>query len=217
MTVTYRPRRVGAIVAALAAVVLLPGAVLAHAELEGTTPADGSTVDRTPTDISALFSEALEVDGSGLSLRDPDGLEIASGGIDPEEPARLLITDVPELGPGEYEVRWTAASDDGHVERDTWTFTVTASPTPSPSPSPSTTPVPSPTPGPSADSSATSSPSVSPVPTPVPTPSPAPSASVPPDDGAAGSGSEVILPIIAGLAIVVVAGGFLLSRRGRAT
>jgi hypothetical protein len=124
--------------------------------------------------------------------------------LDPADPARLVIDPVPELAPGTYEVRWTSVTDDGHVERDTWTFTVTAPPTPSPSPTPSSSAAPSATPEPP------------PTPSPVPTPTVAPSPSADGGDPA-GSGNDVILPIILGLALVGLVAGFLVTRRGRTT
>ena len=201
MTTRRYPESRFILVAAVAiAALLLPASVVAHAELLETTPADGATVEGTPTEVSATFSEALEEDGSTLELRDRAGDSLATGGLDPDDPARLLIADVPELAPGEYEVRWRTATDDGHSENDTWTFTVTAEPTPSPSPSP--TPAPSVTAPPSA--APTASPSVAPSLAPSPSPTPT---------GA--SDSDVLLPIVAGLAIVAVAGALLLSRRNR--
>jgi methionine-rich copper-binding protein CopC len=195
-----------AVAAALAIALFVPATAMAHAELEETSPADGVTVEGTPSEISATFSEALVADGSVLSLRDPAGDELAEGGLDPDDPARLLIADVPDLAPGEYEVRWTVATDDGHVERDTWSFTVVAAPTPSPSP----------TPAPTASAAPTAEPSVAATPTPPPTASPAPSASAGPDEEPAASTTDVILPIVAVLAIVVVGVGIVLSRRNRA-
>lgn len=209
MTTRHTLLRSVAVAAGLALALIAPAAVLAHAELEETSPADGVTVEGTPAEISATFSEALEADGSGLSLRDAAGEELVEGGLDPEDPARLLIADVPVLAPGEYEVRWTVATDDGHVERDTWSFTVVAAPTPSPSP----TPAPTATEAPSAEPSATTAPS--PSPTLAPSASPAPSASAGPDEEPAASTTDVILPIVVVLGIVVVGVGVVLSRRSR--
>jgi methionine-rich copper-binding protein CopC len=185
---------------------LLPAGVLAHAELEATVPADAAAVEGSPIEISATFSEALAIDGSSLTLRDASGGELATGGLDPADQARLLIDPVPELAPGDYEVQWAAATDDGHLERGTWTFSVTAAPTPSSSPAPSPTAAPSATAtdAPSPTSTAALSPTVAPSPS--------------PDGGSsAGDTSDVILPIIIALALVAIVGGFLLTRRGRGT
>jgi LPXTG-motif cell wall-anchored protein len=189
-------------IAAIAAVVLLfPATALAHAELLETTPAAGATVEGTPDVLAAAFDEALEAESS-LSIRDAAGERLAVGRVDPDDPKRVVITDVPDLAPGTYEMRWTAATADGHVERGTWSFTVEAAPTPAPTPEPADSGAPSAAPTPSA--------------TPEPTAAPTPSASAgPTDPTGSATGSDVILPIIAGLAIVLIAAGFLLARRGR--
>ena len=184
---------------AAATLMLFPSVVTAHAELLEATPADGATVEGTPAEISATFTEPLETDGSTFSLRNAAGERLAAGRVDPDDRTRLIIDPVPDLAPGVYEVRWRAASADGHAENDTWTFTVTPVPTPSP------TPAATPTPGTS------SAPEPSETPTTPPSPSPSPG----PADPAGASGDGVILPIIAALAIVLIAAGFLLSRRGR--
>ncbi len=188
--------------AVIASVVLaFPGLVSAHAELIEAVPADGATVEGTPAEISGTFSEPLETDGSTFSLRNAAGERLAVGHIDPDDRTRLIVEPVPELDPGVYEVRWRAASADGHAENDTWSFTVTASRDPTPAPTPATS------------TSAAPSPSASPEPS--PTAAPSPSGSQGPSDPAAAADGDVILPIIAALAIVLIAAGFLLSRRGR--
>ena len=190
-----------AAVAAALLLALLPATVAAHAELVEATPADGATVEGTPEEISAEFTEPLETDGSTFSLRNAAGERLAVGRIDPSDDTRLIIDPVPDLAPGGYEVRWRAASADGHAENDTWTFTVTAAPSPAPTAAS--------TPG--ATASADSTPSATPEPTAVPSPSASPG---PTDPTGSGDG-DVILPIIAALAIVLIAAGFLLTRRGR--
>jgi methionine-rich copper-binding protein CopC len=192
----------------LAIAAIAPGGVAAHAELEETVPAADSSVEGVPTEVSAAFSEALLEDGSSLSLRDAEGTEVAEGSIDPDAPERLVIEDLPDLAPGEYEARWAAATDDGHLERGTWTFTVAAATAPSHSP----------TPTPSAAPSATATPTAAPSPSPSASPSVAPSPS--PSGGDASqtaSGTDVLLPIVAALAAVAIVGLYLLTRRGRTT
>ena len=68
---------------------------------------------------------------SSLELRDAAGTSLAEGGVDPADDLRMAIDPVPELAPGTYAVQWQAVAVDGHIERDTWTFTVVA-PTPTP-------------------------------------------------------------------------------------
>ena len=199
---TFR-RRASFIAVVAATFLLFPTVVAAHAELLEATPADGATVEGTPTEISAKFDEPLLTDGSTFSIRNAAGERLAVGQIDPDDDTRLIIDPVPELAPGEYEVRWRAATADGHAENDTWRFTVTPAPTPSP------------TPAPTPASSASAEPMASATPAPTGTATASPSASPGPSDPAGASDGDVILPIIAALAIVLVAAGFLLSRRGR--
>lgn len=170
----------------------------AHAELIETTPADGATVMGTPDELVAVFDDELLVDASSLSIRNAQGERLAVGHVDPEEPTHLVIGDVPDLAVGTYEMRWTAGTADGHVERGTWTFTVAQA---------TETPAPSPTPGETAGPSAAA--------TAIPSAAPTPSATPAPTDPTGAAGSDVILPIIAALAIVLIAAGVLLSRRSR--
>lgn len=185
----------------LALMLLTPTAVAAHAALDIATPADGASVEGSPPEVAGTYTQDLVADGSSLQLRDATGTVIATGGVDPADARRMGITDLPALAPGEYEVRSTTLSaEDGEVDRATWTFTVTAAPTPAPTATPTATAEPTTAPSPEP----TAAPSADPAPTPtnheVPT-------------GA--SDSDVIVPIIAGLAIVLIAGVVLLSRRGR--
>ena len=204
---TTRPRALASLGALLLLLLslLLPAGTLAHAELDVATPADGATVEGTPAGISGTFTQDVEPDESSLQLRDGAGTVIAEGGPVAADPRRMAIDDVPELAPGVYEVRWTTLSaEDGELVRGTWSFAVVAAPTPSPSPTPS------PTVAPSATVPPTSSTAVAPSPTAVPSPSADGGTSI-------GDSSDVLLPILAALALVALVGGFLLTRRGRTT
>ena len=190
-----------AMTVALACLLILPSAVMAHAELDTPTPADGATVEGTPPAVEGTFTQDVDPDGSSLQLRDADGSILAEGGVIADERRRMAIDLVPPLAPGEYEVRWTTFSaEDGEGPiRGTWTFTVTAPPTLAPTPVVTDAPTTEPTTEPSLD--------------PTTAPSPSPSGE---GDPAASEG-DVLLPIIAALAIVAIAGAVLLNRRGRAS
>lgn len=191
-----------ALVAAAALLLLSPATVAADAELIETIPADGATVQGTPDELVAVFSDALLADRSTLSIRDAGGQRLAVGGLDPGDPARLLISEVPDLAPGTYEMRWTMATADNHLQRGTWSFAVTAAPSPTPSADATGSAPPRDAATPSATPDAVASPS--------PPPSPAPTEP-------AASSSDAILPIIAGLAIALIGGGLLLTRRNPRT
>ena len=191
------------LLAAMASILLIyPATVAAHAQLDTPTPDDGATVEGTPPEVSGTFTQEIEPDGSSLVLRDSANDVVARGGPDPDDVHRMFIADLPELAQGTYKVHWTTISaEDGELARGTWSFTVVPAPTPSPTPEPTESGAPSAAPTPSA----------MPEPTVAPTPSPSPA----PTDQAGASGSDVVLPIVIGLAIVLIAAGYLLARRGR--
>ena len=193
-------------VASLAFAFVAPLGVLAHAELDTHEPGAGETVVGTPAVIHATYTETLDPTGSSLLLVDADGAKVAEGGVaDASTPTKeMSITDLPDLAPGEYTVRSTTKSaDDGDIDRKTWIFTVTA---PSPTPAPTTAPSAPPSAAPSASAIASAAPSATPVASVAPSPSG--------DTGTpTTSTSDVILPIIVGLALVAILGGYLLMRR----
>jgi methionine-rich copper-binding protein CopC len=200
MTFSTGRRGLGAVVVAFAAALILPTTVTAHAELQTATPKDGATVAGSPPGISGTYSEAMTTSGSSLVLLGPDGKQVATGGVDPANDRRMTIDPVPDLVPGMYTVKSTTKSAaDGDIDRKEWTFTVVPAPTPTPTLAPSATAAPS---VPAALASAS----------PTPNASPAPSGAV---DGTSSGGGDVVLPIIAALAIVGVGGALLLGRRGR--
>ena len=189
-------------VASTAVLLLVPPPAAAHAKLDVPTPADGATVEGTPPEVSGTFAQKINPDGSSLVLRDTNNKIVARGGPDPGDDKRMVITDLPELAPGSYEVQWTTVSaEDGELARGTWSFTVAVALKTPGTPAPTAT----------ASASAAATPSA----TAEPTAAPSPSASPAPTDQTGASGGDVILPIIVALAVVLIAAGFLLSRRGR--
>ncbi|HEV8698644.1 MAG TPA: copper resistance protein CopC [Candidatus Limnocylindrales bacterium] len=180
----------------------LPAAVTAHAELVTATPAAGSTVTEPVSEVSATYSEDLTED-SRLGILDQDGVRIAVGFVDPANKRRMVATLDQAYVAGTFTVRSTAIADDGHVERTQWTFTIAVPATPTATPAGQSSAPPS------------AQPSTSPTESAPPTASPTPTAS--PAPGSTGStGGDVILPIIAALAIITIGAGFLLSRGRRA-
>lgn len=183
----------------LAAALALPAVVLAHAELTSTSPKDGATLETSPETVSARFTEALLASKSSISVRVAGGEEVASGGVDAGD-AKVLTVALPPLTAGTYQVRWTAASDDGHVERGRFEFTVAATATPEPTEAPTPTP--------------TDEPSAAPTEAATPSSPPGPAITPAPDAGAGGSESIGQLVIIAIVGIAIGLGiGWWRSRR----
>ena len=163
-------------------------------------PEDGEVLTTPPTFVTLAFTEGLDAAKSSFRLV-LDGTDVATGSASADGETTMSATDL-TLEPGGYVIRWTAVAEDGHVERGRLTFTLEA-PTPSPSPTPELTEA--------ASASASASPSASPVATPTATPAPSPSAETTP---VASGGTDVLLPIVAALAIVGVV-AYLVLRRGR--
>jgi methionine-rich copper-binding protein CopC len=189
-----------ALVAALLLGLVAAGPALGHAELEQSMPEDGEILAAPPTFVTLAFTEGLNAEKSSFLLLRAGGEEIATGSASADGETTMSATDL-QLEPGDYVIRWTAVAEDGHVERGRLTFTVEA-PTPSPSPTPAPT---------DASESLLPSPSPSPVATPTATPVPSPSADTTP---VASGGTDVLLPIVAALAIVGIV-AYLVLRRGR--
>lgn len=195
MSVTAaRARGALVIVAALAWLIAAP-AVSADAELTATFPEAGGSLDTPPQTIAARFSQEIGSESS-IELIGPNGESIARGGVDPDDPRRLIIRLDTALPAGDYEVRWIAFSADGHLVNDTFGFTVLE-------PDSTATPEPSAVePTPTEAASPTAEPTDVPLPSPSASPAPAPA-----------SGSDVLIPIVAAVALVGGLGLFLL--RGR--
>lgn len=175
----------------------IASSAIAHSALVSATPGPGDRVVGSPTELVARFSQDLDPSKTSLELRDASGASIVRGGEAGEGPREFRLA-LPELAPGEYEVRWTSYStEDNEIGRDSYTFEVVAAP--SPSPSISATPPPS------------APPSVAPSASPSPSPSPqATSASPEPSSGQGGPGSgmdaSVLIPIVVALGAVGVLG-----------
>ena len=183
------------------AVLLVPGLVLAHAELDTPTPADRSTVTTPVTEVSGTFAQRMKVDGSTLVVKLVGGGMVAEGGVDPADDKRMVATPISPLGSGSYQVEWTTNSaEDNEVARGTWTFTVAVA-------------APSPTPAVTAVASAVPTASVSIPPSAIASLPPTPAASA--DGGSTGSGSDVLLPIVVALIVLGAGASYLLSRRNR--
>ncbi len=201
-----RGRRTAFLAACLLLVALaVPAAVAAHAELESTTPAAGSTVDAPPAVVSATFDDDLVASKSSIEVRAPDDSTVATGGVLADDPKTLSVA-VPVLAAGTYDVRWAAATEDGHLERGRFAFTVAEAASPEPT---ATT-----TAAPSQTAAASSAPSAAPTSAPA-TASPAVASPSPaPDDAGGGSQSIGQIAIIAVVGLALGLGiGWWRSRR----
>ena len=183
-------------------ILAVPGSALAHAELQRSIPDNGETLTDPVTVVTGTYSQDLAAN-SKLLVKDASGATVATGTVDPGNVRRMVARPDAPLENGTYEVQSTSVSaDDGDIERVQWTFTVAVAALPSPTEVPSV-------------SAGTSSPEARPSVVPSASATQAPSPSPAPGDSTSDS-SNVILPIIAALAIVAIGGVYLLNRnRGR--
>jgi copper transport protein len=99
----------------------------AHANLISAAPKDGQVLNQSPGVISLQFSEQLEPDLIGLKLYDWNGRQIQIDGptLAPKDPSTMTVR-VPTLGQGTYTVSWSVVSEDSHLVRGAYFFSVGA-------------------------------------------------------------------------------------------
>ena len=110
---------------ALATLFIAAVPAFGHATPTKMTPAPNSTVS-APTEISMIFTEALEPKFSVIKLLDSTGNVVSKQAsvLDPAN-SRHMTLALPRLAPGVYTVQWTSsAADDGHRLSRTYTFTI---------------------------------------------------------------------------------------------
>lgn len=97
----------------------------AHAKLQSSDPAAGSTVASAPKQLRLTFNEALEPAFSKIVLSDAKQTEIKlpQAAIDQGD-ASVLIVALPPLASGAYRVQWTAMSHDSHKTKGEFIFHV---------------------------------------------------------------------------------------------
>ncbi|MBV8363896.1 MAG: copper resistance protein CopC [Candidatus Eremiobacteraeota bacterium] len=110
---------------AVAALVIAPAAVRAHAFLDHSNPAVGSTVPAAPSQIHLWFTQELEPAFSWVTVSDKSGASVNDGpaAIDPNNKSELTIKLKP-LATGTYTVKWHALSVDTHTTQGDFKFQV---------------------------------------------------------------------------------------------
>jgi copper transport protein len=140
-------RRVALLVAALAALfagsVGLAASAGAHAQLVGSNPADGTTIQSSPPQLRIDLSQSVFPDRTTVTMTDSSGravpitrLAVTVTGARPGDPGLVpragaqgrpttIVADVPALPPEIYRVSWrTLSTDDLHVTSGVFVFGV---------------------------------------------------------------------------------------------
>ena len=107
--------------AAIVAVVLLAAPVLAHGDLDGTSPEDGARVQSPPGKVTITLTEAPT---KGAEARVVDGCkDDVTDDVNAAE--QDIVVFVADGAPGKWKVSYRAVSSvDGHQTRGSFTFTV---------------------------------------------------------------------------------------------
>jgi methionine-rich copper-binding protein CopC len=95
----------------------------AHAFLDHADPRVGSTVARSPAQVTLWFTERLEPAFSTLKVLDGAGKEVDAQDRKVEATS-MRVTIPAALAPGKYSVVWRALSIDTHVTDGEFTFEV---------------------------------------------------------------------------------------------
>jgi len=97
----------------------------AHAFLERSDPAVGSTIQTSPSEVQIRFTENIEPAVSSIQVLDASGKEVDKRDLhlDRSDHALLHIS-LPQLGVGTYKVVWRVVSVDTHVTNGNFTFRV---------------------------------------------------------------------------------------------
>ncbi|MYU53198.1 MULTISPECIES: copper resistance CopC/CopD family protein [Streptomyces] len=136
MATTVPGRRRSAALRLLAVAAALFGALLggavpaaAHAALTGSTPAQGSVVDRAPEQVSLTFSEGVAMGDDSIRVLDPKGRRVDRGKLRDlcsGDTVKYAAGLPPGLADGTYTVAWQAVSADSHPVSGAFTFSVGA-------------------------------------------------------------------------------------------
>jgi methionine-rich copper-binding protein CopC len=110
---------------ALAVLLIAPAAVRAHAFLDHSDPAVGSTVPTAPGVIHLWFTQEVEPAFSSVTVTDKSGASMNDGpsALDPSNQSELDVKLI-NLKPGTYTVKWHVLSVDTHTTEGDYTFRV---------------------------------------------------------------------------------------------
>ncbi|AWN28409.1 copper resistance protein CopC [Streptomyces sp. NEAU-S7GS2] len=138
VTTGLRPRR-SAVLRLLVVALALAGTLIgalggaapasAHAALTGSTPAQGSVVDRAPEQVTLTFSEGVAMGDDSIRVLDPQGKRVDDKklrNLSSDRVVRYGAGLPPGLRDGTYTVAWQAVSADSHPVAGAFTFSVGA-------------------------------------------------------------------------------------------
>jgi methionine-rich copper-binding protein CopC len=100
---------------------VITSAAYAHAMLDHASPAVGSTVARSPGQVTLTFTQKLEPKFSGAEVRSASGARVDLG---KSVSGNVIRVRVRGLAPGTYRVTWHVLSVDTHTTQGSFNFRV---------------------------------------------------------------------------------------------
>jgi copper transport protein len=118
--------RAGLMLAAVAALMVIPAPAWAHAIVEATSPAIDRVVGTSPGRVTMEFNEPVEIAFGAIRVFDTHGRRVDSGDAEHLEgrPDAIFVPLEPDLPPGTYTVTWRVVSADGHPIEEAFVFHV---------------------------------------------------------------------------------------------
>lgn len=92
----------------------------AHAHLQKSSPAEGSVITTSPSNLVLNFSEPARLTVLSIQKGDETKQTLKAS----TTPAQQISIPLPQLTPGAYLVSWRAVGDDGHVTAGALHFTL---------------------------------------------------------------------------------------------
>ena len=97
----------------------------AHAKLQHSIPANGSTVSSTPGELRFEYNEPVEAAMSSVKVLGPDSKPVPVEKAEvSKDDGKVLLVKLPTLPAGAYRVEWGTMGHDGHHTKGTVSFTV---------------------------------------------------------------------------------------------
>jgi methionine-rich copper-binding protein CopC len=127
----FKRALVAVLIASLAAIALMPGVALAHAEVADSNPKDGSTVKKAPSEVWIRFAGFF---GDGQPLTIADGeikvYDACGNRVDAGETSMNTTMDTISVASGgkvagRYVIKWSITALDGAAQKGKLTFDVT--------------------------------------------------------------------------------------------
>ncbi|GAB7047617.1 copper resistance CopC family protein [Catenuloplanes indicus] len=127
-----------AVCAGLLGAVVGASPALAHNSFTGSNPEDGATVEKAPKEIELRFLDAVDENGTKITITGPGGASGLDGAV--RFDGKKVFAPLAAERAGEYTVAYEIPSDDGHPVQGDFAFTLTEAAVAAASPTPSTAP-----------------------------------------------------------------------------